>query len=298
MLRSRIAPTPSGYLHIGNAINFVLAWLHARKEKGSLRLRIDDLDAPRVDPGFIDDIFRTLEWLGLDWDEGPQTAGEHYKLFSQQSRIERYNELIGKLRTTGRVFACSCSRKEIQEMSSDGRYPGICRDKGLSCDSHDHALRIMVPSTTSITVHDIYTGDAGVKLYDVMRDFVIRRRDGIPAYHIASLADDEDHNINFIVRGYDLLESTAAQLYLAQLLEMQSFIQTRFYHHPLVKDEKGEKLSKSAGSASLKAWREKGTQTEEFCLMLCRMLGWKEQATSLNEMLELARAGLPLQLQV
>lgn len=291
MLRSRIAPTPSGFLHTGNAINFTIAWLLVRKENGELRLRIDDLDAPRMTPAFIDDIFRTLEWLGLDWDQGPQTPDEHQRLFSQQSRIPRYNELIEKLVNKEMVFSCVCSRKEIQELSTDGQYPGTCREKGSLNETKDTASRIITPVNTVIEVYDIHAGTKHIDLYKENRDFVIRRKDGIPAYHIASLADDADYGINFIVRGEDLLPSTAAQLYLAELLEMDEFTRNKFYHHPLIKDGKGEKLSKSAGSTSVKAWREGGAKAEEFFIMLSRLLGWKEQAASAHEMLQLARGG-------
>lgn len=296
MLRSRIAPTPSGFLHLGNAINFTLAWLLVRKENGTLRLRIDDLDAPRINPEYIDDIFRTLKWLGLDWDEGPQSPDEHQRNFTQQVRIPRYNELIEELKNKSALFACACSRKEIQELSADGQYPGTCREKGLKNDQKDLALRVITPSPTVIPVHDIHAGTITIDLYKENRDFVIRRKDGIPAYHIASLADDADYEINFIVRGADLLQSTASQLYLAQLLHLDPFLQTKFYHHPLVRDNKGEKLSKSAGSTSVKAWRERGAKTEEFFLMLSRMLGWKNEAASANEMLQLAREGSTLYL--
>jgi glutamyl-tRNA synthetase len=291
MLRSRIAPTPSGFLHSGNAINFTLAWLMVRKENGALRLRIDDLDAPRMNKEYIEDIFRTLEWLGMNWDEGPQGPDEHQRSFSQQLRIPRYNELIEKLGEKAQVFSCACSRKQIHELSTDGQYPGICRDKSLQRDTKDAALRILVPADTIIPVHDLHSGVIDVDLYKENRDFVIRRKDGIPAYHIASLADDVDQQINFIVRGEDLLQSTVSQLYLAQLLQLDAFTRSGFYHHPLIRDEKGDKLSKSAGSASIRSWRERGIKAEEFFLMLSQMLGWKEEATSLNEMLQLARGG-------
>ncbi len=243
MVRSRIAPTPSGYLHIGNAINFVITWLWVRKENGKLRLRIDDLDAARTKPEYLDDIFQTLEWLGLDWDEGPQTPDEHRKIYSQNLRAERYAALTKTLIESGKVFACSCSRKEIE-----GQYPGTCIHKKLPLNLAGTSLRIITPDDGPVIVADINRGYVAINLHEVMRHFIIRRRDGVSAYQVASLADDIDFGINVIVRGEDLLYGTAAQLYLAMLVGNQAFQQTTFYHHPLLKNENGLKLSKSAGS--------------------------------------------------
>lgn len=291
MIRSRIAPTPSGFLHLGNAVNFVLTWLLTRSEKGMLRLRIDDLDAPRITSDYVDDVFRTLEWLGIDWEEGPQTPGEHFRSFSQQLRIERYNELIRELKEKHLLFACCCSRKEIQEHSADGQYPGTCRNKGVSPDQQDVALRIITSSPCTIQVNDMRAGKMDIDLFKMARDPVVKRRDQIPAYHIASLADDIDYGINLIVRGEDLLYSTAVQLFIGKALHKKQFINTRFYHHPLIQDEHGHKLSKSAGSTSIKAWRERGAKAEEFYRLLSRMLKAGEEAGSPGELLQLLNEG-------
>ena len=278
MIRSRIAPTPSGYLHIGNALNFVITWLHVRRTCGLLRLRIDDIDAPRVRPEYIEDIFRTLQWLDMDWDEGPQTLDEHHRLYSQSLRSERYNELIKQLIGSGKVFACQCSRKELNETSCG------CREKNLPLHQANTALRVITPSE-EIKMQDSKSGIIKVSLNDEMKDFVIRRRDGIAAYQVASLADDIDHQINLIVRGEDLLHSTAAQLYLASLIDENDFAKTTFFHHPLLQDEEGNKLSKSAGSLSLKAMRESNPSSEDFYVKLCGLMGWNEKCSSLDEML-------------
>jgi glutamyl-tRNA synthetase len=249
-----------------------------RRADGVLRLRIDDIDAPRVRPEYIDDIFRTLAWLGLDWDEGPQTPDEHQRLYSQSLRAERYDELIQQLINSGKVFACQCSRKDLSEKSCN------CLEKNLSLHQPDTALRI-ITSLDAIKVHDPKSGITSVSLSDDMKDFVIRRRDGIASYQVASLTDDIDHRINLIVRGQDLLYSTAAQLYLASLIGDNDFSKTSFYHHLLLKDEEGNKLSKSAGSLSLKAMRESNTSSEEFYIKLSQLMGWKEKCRSLDEML-------------
>ncbi len=243
-LRTRFAPTPSGYLHLGNAFNFQLTSLEAKKENGTILLRIDDLDAARVEQQYVDDIFNTLQWLGLDWDEGPRDSTEHFSKFSQELRKSRYHELIGQLKNDGHLFACTCSRKEVLEKNKSGRYSGTCQHKNLPFDTPDAAWRLKRDD-------------------DEMAYPIIRRRDGIPSSTIASLADDTDQQINLIVRGTDLLPVTKLQLHLAELLGLKEFGKTRFIHHPLLQDKEGNKLSKSAGSLSLKAMRESGITAEE-----------------------------------
>ena len=279
MIRSRIAPTPSGYLHIGNALNFVLIWLWVRRENGRLLLRVDDRDTPRAKPEFIDDIFHSLDWLGLDWDEGPQTADELYRTYSQSLRVQRYEAVTQQLIETGRVFACECSRKEMHLHTCS------CRAKHIPLDRPDTALRIVTPSEP-ILIHDLKRGIFPVDLDHELKDFIIRRRDGMTAYQLASLVDDLDHDINLIIRGDDLLSSTAAQLYLASVIGAESFEKTAFYHHPMVNDELGQKLSKSSGSPSLRVMRESGITTEQLYIRLSGLMGLKEKYTSADDMLQ------------
>ena len=127
-VRSRIAPTPSGFLHAGNAMNFILTWAITRASGGRLLLRIDDLDKGRYRREYVEDIFAGLEWLGLDYDEGPRSVQELEERWSQHHRLNRYQLLLDQLRADKRLFACICSRKEIRERSKDGRFPGTCRD--------------------------------------------------------------------------------------------------------------------------------------------------------------------------
>jgi glutamyl/glutaminyl-tRNA synthetase len=277
-IRSRIAPTPSGYLHIGNALNFACTWLLVRKQGGKLRLRIDDRDTVRSKPEYVEDIFRTLDWMGLDWDEGPQTPDEQERFYSQALRGDRYDEIVQELIKSGKVFACNCSRKTVHH------HVCTCRTKNISLNHPDTALRIVTP-TQPVAVHDLVKGEQFISLENEMKDFVIRRRDGITAYQLFSLTDDVDFDINLIVRGEDLLSSTAAQLYLATLLPPNNFAQTTFYHHSLLHDETGKKLSKSAGSLSLKTMREQGTSAAQLYIALSTMLRLKDKCTSLNQML-------------
>lgn len=279
MIRSRIAPTPSGYLHMGNALNFIITWLAVRKQNGVLRLRIDDIDNARTRTEYVDDIFDTLDWLGLDWEEGPVNTADHLQNYSQLNRTARYNELIGQLIATGQVFACSCSRKTLEQQ------PCTCHRKQLPLDQPDTALKLHTPENLIIQVPDVQAGTIPVNLYQRMPDFVIRRRERIIAYQIASLADDTDYGINLIVRGNDLLDSTAAQLYIAQLTGNSLFGQTVFYHHPLITGPDGSKLSKSAGSSSLKAWRESGKASTDFYQFLGRLLKLPEPCSSAQNLL-------------
>lgn len=265
---SRIAPTPSGYLHIGNAFSFVLTWLLVRSRGGKLLLRIDDSDASRSRPEFIDDIFQTLDWLQLDYDLGPEGPADFARNFSQSRRMDLYQSVLEALRETpGRVYACSCSRKQIQQQSATGLYPGSCREKGLSFSSKKAAWRIHVPEEQLITyTEEMDRSSRQIQLGREMGDFVIRRKDRIPAYQLTSLADDMYFGVNLLVRGNDLQLSTAAQLYLAEKLNLSAewskaaagFQQAAFFHHPLVRNQQGEKLSKSKGASSIAEMRRAG----------------------------------------
>jgi glutamyl/glutaminyl-tRNA synthetase len=252
MIRSRLAPTPSGFLHLGNGVNFIRTWLLVRKMGGSLKLRIDDLDSDRCRPEYIEDIFVQLDWLGLDWDEGPIGPDDFARAHSQRLRLERYRQAVEVLAERAPVFACVCSRKEIRQGSADGLYPGTCRGFRHRPGA-PHALRIMVEADTVVRV-----GSHSVQLAREIGDFVIWRRDGQPAYQLASLVDDLDDRINLIVRGEDLRHSTAAQLFLAACLERREFARTNFIHHPLLPGDDGRKLSKSDDALALAALRARG----------------------------------------
>lgn len=263
---SRIAPTPSGFLHRGNAYNFLLTDRLIQQQNGLLRLRIDDLDAPRMRSAYLEDIFITLDWLGISWTEGPTSAAEHRDRFSQQMRISRYQQTLDQLAASGRVFACSCSRKEIVSISADGQYPGTCIYKKLPLDMPGTSWRLRTDPGTIICLADPISGTQTIDLYRKNRHFIVRRKDGFPAYHVASLTDDVDYGINLIVRGNDLLESTATQLLLAKFLNLTTFEQTQFYHHPLIYTDDGTKLSKSAGSTSIRSMIGTGMSASAFYL--------------------------------
>ena len=253
-IRSRLAPTPSGYLHLGNAVNFLRTWLLVRRAGGVLKLRIDDLDGERLRPEYLEDIFRQLDWLGLDWDEGPSGPGDFQRQHSQRLRLERYREVAAELGARGQLFVCTCSRKEIRQHTGSTVYPGTCRQL-CHRPVTPHALRVLVPADTVVVV-----GGSEIPLARAMGDFVLWRRDGQPAYQLASLVDDLDDRINLIVRGEDLLPSTGAQLFLAAQLGATAFSRVRFQHHPLLPGVDGRKLSKSDGALSLAALRGQGAE--------------------------------------
>lgn len=280
MLRSRLAPTPSGLLHLGNAVNFVLTWIMVRRANGALKLRIDDADCRRSKPEFLDDIFSQLDWLGITWDEGPTGVDEFRHRFSQQLKTERYRAFLAGLGRSGHLYSCGCSRKEIRKIAPDGVYPGFCRENSTPPKA-GQAQRVRVPGGSMIEVDG-----QEVALCRAMGDFVLWRKEDQPAYQLASLCDDLDDQINLIVRGRDLLASSAAQLFLAGLAGDESFAATTFVHHPLITGRDGRKLSKSLNAQSLAAMREGGLAREEVYRAAANLAGIKEEGiTSLADLL-------------
>lgn len=261
--RTRIAPTPSGYLHIGNIFSFYLTRIIADKYKGSVTLRIDDLDNERNRPEYLQDIFESLQYLDIRYDNGPRNADDFLANYSQRLKIAGYHQIIEKIIGLGQAYACTCSRKQIHELVQQGIMRCDCAGKKLSYDRNDAAIRVLVPRETEVIVQDVLKGEILIKLFSELGDFVIRRRDGIPAYQVASLVDDTVSGINYIVRGEDLEVSTAAQLYLAKITGLQTFSNCRFLHHALLTDEKGQKLSKSIGSNSIRAMRLAGIKKND-----------------------------------
>jgi glutamyl-tRNA synthetase len=257
--------------------------------KGKLLLRIDDMDSPRIRREYLDDIFHTLDWLGIDWDEGPFSVSSHEKDFTQKNKIALYELYIAQLQSKHLTFACNCSRKKIESKSGNAQYPGTCRNKQLTYALEQTALRIITEKNTStVQFNEWASGTVMVNLYDAMRDFIIKRRDGLPAYQIVSVVEDIVHDINFIVRGQDLLHSTAAQIFLSQHFEKNHFADTVFFHHRLLKDAQGMKLSKSAGSNSIKMMREQNANPSIVFHHISNMLQLTSRVNSARELLQYA----------
>lgn len=252
-LRTRIAPTPSGFLHIGNIYSFYLTWHRARSIGARILLRIDDLDAERSRPEYVESIFRTLEFAGITWDDGPSGPDDHYRSWSQSSRRDRYESALSSLRGRGVLFACDCSR--ANRTSFSGVYPGTCRDRGLSFDGNA-AVRMRIDADTVI-VNDHFRGPVISSFPANMRDVIVRRRDGIAAYQLASVVDDMAFGITHVVRGSDLFDSTCVQTVIADALGYGPFKRISFLHHRLITAE-GKKLSKTQRAEPvLSAYRDR-----------------------------------------
>jgi glutamyl-tRNA synthetase len=260
--RTRLAPTPSGYLHEGNAFNFLVTALLAEHLGSTLVLRIDDLDAERVRPEYVDDIFLSLEWLGIRVDEGPSGPEDLARSWSQAHRIPRYMELFDTLNQHGLMYPCSCSRAEMMNWSA-GRSPHLCRTSDPGPVRSGTPWRLRIPHSCPTTILDLAGHGGTLDPAALMEDPVMLiRGTGRPAYQLASLADDVDSGITFIVRGHDLLPSSVLQSHIAGRLGLASFSEVRFLHHPLTIGQDGKKLSKSAGASSLRAMREAGERSE------------------------------------
>ncbi len=254
----RLAPSPTGHLHLGHARSFLVAWWHARSRGGRIVLRIEDLDVDRVKPGMIDETLRDLEWLGLDWDGAP---------WIQSEGIEAIQAAADALLSKNVAYPCICSRAEIQATQSAphgpdaaGRYPGTCRGKYRSLDEAERAtgrkaaLRFVVRGG-AIPIED---GIMGAHTFDVERDvgdFPILRRAGSPSYQLAVVVDDARQGVTEIVRGADLLDSTARQLLLQQALGLSS---PRWWHVPLVVDALGRRFAKRSDDIALSRLRASG----------------------------------------
>ncbi len=301
--KTRIAPTPSGLLHAGNGASFLLTYILAQAFDGKILLRIDDLDAERMRVEYLDDIFKTLDWLGIEWHEGPTSVADFQQNWSQHHRLDLYQNALQELKNTdgtsrsnreGAIYACTCSRKQIKAASQTGLYPQTCRFKNRSFDEKETAWRIHIPEETTIffknitlnttqTPHSPFTihhSPFTINKYSPFTihhsplnigDFVVRQKNGLPAYQVASVVDDGHFGVNFVVRGADLLPSTAAQIFIAQHLNRTDFAETVFLHHNLVTDAHGEKLSKSQGAGSLADWRASGGSTE---ILIKQVANW------------------------
>lgn len=290
--RSRIAPTPSGFLHLGNAFSFLYTYLHfkhAQKEgkKASLLLRIDDADTTRARDEYFEDIFRTLEWLNIDFTSGPSGVENFKKHYSQQLRFDLYHKALAQLaHTSGLVYGCDCSRSQIKQLSATGLYPLTCRNKKLSLNHGSCAWRIKVKERP-VSFNSYFNDEHQVRLAQTMGDFVIKRKDGLPAYQIASLIDDLHFEINFIIRGLDLIDSTAAQVYLAQSMQHANFTSATFLHHPLVFEDSGKKMSKSHKSLSLKEIRTQYPKPLKVYQAFGKIIGIQQPIKDLPSLIEL-----------
>jgi glutamyl-tRNA synthetase len=223
--RTRFAPTPSGYLHLGNAVHLLLVKKLAEREDWQIALRIDDGDAARTRPEYVDDIFGLLDWLDVDWVAGPRTAHDLAHSWTQTHRYDKYQlALVALQQSSAPVYVCACSRTQWAAHVGPG-CPQGCTN--LSLHTNETTLRMVIDDET---------------------DVVLWRRDGIAAYHLASVVDDDYLGVTHVVRGEDLRESTRIQRHISQWLPQSRFATVQVLHHRLLEDGEGRKLSKSAGA--------------------------------------------------
>jgi glutamyl-Q tRNA(Asp) synthetase len=238
----RFAPTPSGPLHFGSLVAALASYLDARHNAGRWLVRIDDIDRPRVRAGAVDNILHTLDRFGLHWD------GD---IVYQSERRSAYTAALDSLRDRGLLYRCDCPRRLIK-----GRvYPGTCRDKHIPADAPRYAWRVRT-TEAAIGVTDTIQGDYYRNLRSECGDFVVRRSDGIIAYHLATVVDDAWQEISHVVRGADLLPSTPQQVYLQQLLQLPTPV---YCHFPVAVDAAGRKVAKRQGAVPVVDEHHPGT---------------------------------------
>ena len=242
-------------------------------------MRIDDLDRQRFRLEYVEDIFRTIEWLGIDFDVGPQGPGEFEAEYSQLHRLDLYRQYLDQLKQQGQVYGCTCSRKRVRASAIYGfLFDGHCRSTSHDLNGTNTAWRVTLAPHSEIEVIDLGQKEpVKLDLNTGIGDFVVRKKDQFPSYQLATLVDDSHWNINFVVRGEDLLWSTAAQMWLAEQLAVRKFQNTIFWHHELLLNHQGEKLSKSEGALALKTWREKGQSPQKIYHLAANMLGVPEE---------------------
>ena len=266
--RGRLAPSPTGYLHLGHARTFWVAQERARANGGTLVLRNEDLDSTRYKMEFVDAMLEDLKWFGFEWQEGPDVGGA-FAPYNQSERMHFYRAALEKLRAGGFIYPCTCSRKDIQaavraphaEDDDEPIYPGICREKQKAeSGKQKFSWRFRVNDGETISFVDENFGKQRFVAGKDFGDFIVWRRDDVPAYQLVCVADDAAMQITEVVRGADLLKSTARQLLLYRAL---GYMPPKFFHCELMKDDSGVRLAKRHDALSLRALREQGSAPQD-----------------------------------
>jgi glutamyl-tRNA synthetase len=273
-MRSRLAPSPTGALHLGNARTFLLNWLLVRAAGGSLAVRIEDLDGPRVKAGAGAQALEDLRWLGLEGD------GE---ALIQSTRAAAHAEALGRLARAGLAYPCVCTRKEVATAASaphEGEggppYPGTCRGRFADADAaraasgREPAWRFVVPADREVAFEDGFRGAVRDRPALASGDFVVARRTGEAAYQLAVVVDDAFQRVDTVVRGDDLLPSTPLQVLLHEALGLPL---PRWVHVPLVRGPDGRRLAKRHGDTRVARYREAGVPPERVLGLLARWSG-------------------------
>jgi glutamyl-tRNA synthetase len=272
--RGRIAPSPTGLLHIGHACTFWTAYQRAVANNGTLVFRNEDLDPQRSKADFATAMIEDLHWLGLKWQEGPDVGGP-FAPYEQSQRRSFYLKAWRKLRDRGFIYPCACSRKDLalaaaapNQGDDELMYPGRCRERIGDARNYDLPAgvnwRFRVPDGETIWFDDKRQGQQAHIAGQDFGDFVVWRRDDVPAYQLAVVVDDQAMQITEVVRGADLLKSTARQLLLIRAM---GYRRPDYYHCDLVRDETGVRLAKRHDALSLRALRQQGKSPEEVIAM-------------------------------
>jgi glutamyl-tRNA synthetase len=271
--RGRLAPSPTGFLHLGHARTFWIAQQRSRSNQGTLILRNEDLDRARCKPQFVQAVMEDLQWFGLTWDEGPDIGGP-FAPYVQSERRQLYQDAFERLRANGFLYPCQCSRQDVLQAlhaphagEDEPIYPGTCRSKEDSSFQVDPSQlvstrinwRFRVPNGETICFVDGNFGPQQFLAGKDFGDFIVWRHDDMPAYHLAVVVDDAAMQITEVVRGEDLLKSTARQLLLFRALNLRP---PQFFHCPLVRDDAGLRLAKRHEALSLRALRDRGLQPQ------------------------------------
>lgn len=266
-IRTRFAPSPTGFLHIGGVRTALFSWLFARHHGGQFVLRIEDTDRERSTEASIQAIIEGLDWVGIDYDEGP---------FRQTDRLGRYAEVAASMLAAGTAYRCYCSREELEAMRAaqvargeNPRYDGRCRDRREPVPGVEPVIRLRNPSTGTVVVHDIVRGDVSFDNAG-LDDLILVRSDGVPTFHFGVVVDDADMQITHVIRGDDHLTNTPRQINILQALGMPV---PRYAHLPMILGADGARLSKRHGAVNVLEYRDQGYLPQAILNYLVR-LGW------------------------
>ena len=307
-LRGRLAPSPTGHMHLGNAAAFLLAFAQVKKTAGTIVLRLEDIDAERAKAEYMPALLEDLQWLGITWDEGPDNGGP-VAPYVQSERLDLYKSHLQLLQGMGLVYPCFCTRKDLRSLASAPHtqsieYSGACRHltpedrKKLFAQGKRACLRLDIAkacqflaqktvflpegvaiSANGVTFKDLVCGVQSFTWQQTGGDFALCRSDGVFSYQLAVVVDDGLMRINSVLRGDDLLESTPRQILLYALLGMKI---PNFTHIPLLCDAEGERLAKRHASLCLQSLREAGVKAESIIGYIAFLLGWQQKAEALN----------------
>ena len=283
-IRTRFAPSPTGYLHIGGARTALFSWLHARKHGGSFVLRIEDTDQVRSTAASVNAILEGMNWLGLEYDEGP---------FNQTDRMERYTEVIQRLLDEGKAYYCYCSKERLEMLRANQmalkekpRYDGYCLSENAEKpEGVEPVVRFRTPRVGTVVVDDLVRGRVVFNNAE-LDDLIIARSDGMPTYNLTVVVDDLDMGITHVVRGDDHLNNTPRQIHILRALGAEP---PRYAHVPMILGQDGKRMSKRHGAVSVMQYHQDGYLPQALLNYLVR-LGWSygdQEIFSIDEMIEL-----------